>query len=135
MAATVSKAAQALRTALQRIPDLRVYDFIPDTINVPMALVTLEEATYHRAFGGGDVQYRFLVTVLVGRTSERVAQQRLDDYLSYSGGQSIRQAIETDPDWDCDVQTLMVERAGNLQPVTVNDATYLSVDFTVQVHA
>jgi hypothetical protein len=135
MAATVSKAAQALKRALQRIPDLRVYEFIPDTINVPMALVALEEATYHRAFGGGDVNYRFVVTVVVGRTSERVAQQQLDEFLSYSGAKSVRQAIETDPDWDCDVQTLMVERAGNLQPLTVNESSYLSVDFTVQVHA
>lgn len=133
MASPVSAVADALRNALKQIQGLRVYEYIPDTINVPMAMVNLEEATYHRAFGGGDVNYRFMVTVIVGRVSERVAQSRLDDFLSYSGPQSIRQAIEAISD-ECGVQTLIVERAGNIQPVTVQESVYLAVDFTVLVH-
>ena len=135
MAATVSEAADAIKTALRAVPGLRVYDYVPDTVNTPMAMLALEEAIYHRAFGGGDVNYRFLVTVLVGRTSERQAQSRLDDFMSYSGAQSIRQAVENDAAWKKCVQTLVVERGGNLQPITINDVTYLSVDFTVLVHA
>ena len=135
MAATVSEAADAIKTALRAVPALRVYDYVPDTVNTPMAMVNLEDATYHRAFGGGDVNYRFLVTVLIGRTSERQAQSRLDDFMSYSGAQSIRQAVENDSAWKKCVQTLVVERGGNLQPITINDVTYLSVDFTVLVHA
>jgi len=135
MPATVSTASDALKTSLRRVPGLRVYDFIPDTVNTPMAMVALEEAVYHRAFRGGDVNYRFLVTLLVGRTSERIAQSRLDEFMSYSGTQSIRQAIEDDPAWKSSFQTLQVERGGNMQPITVNDVVYLAVDFTVIVHA
>lgn len=136
MAGSVSDAADALKAGLRQISGLRVTDYVPDTINAPMAMVMLDEATYHRAFRGGDVNFRFTVTVVVGRVSERIAQNRLDDYLSFDGPQSIRQAIETGSHLDgCAFETLMVERAGNIQPITVNDVTYLSVDFTVMVHS
>lgn len=136
MSGSVSSALDTLKQGLRQVQGLRVSDFIPDTINAPMAMITLDEATYHRAFGGGDVIMRFTVTVVVGRVSERVAQSRLDDYLSYGGPSSIRQALEVGNHLDgCGFETLMVERAGNLQPVTFNDVVYLSIDFTVLVHA
>jgi hypothetical protein len=132
---TVSDAVKAIKDGLRQIDGLRVADFIPDSLNAPMAVINLEEATYHRAFGGGDVVLRFQVTVVVGRVAERVAQSRLDAYLSYDGAQSIRKAIESGPHLECGFETLQVERAGNLQPVTVQDVVYLAVDFTVTVHA
>lgn len=136
MSASVSDVTKALKEGLRQINGLRVSDYIPDTINAPMAMCTLDEATYHRAFGGGDVNFRFTVTVVVGRISERVAQSRLDDYLSFDGPQSIRQAIEVGRHLvDCGFEALTVERAGNVQPVTVADVVYLSIDFTVLVHA
>ena len=135
MAATITSAAEGLRERLAVIPGLRVYDHIPDTISVPMAAVAIDEVTYHRSFAGGDPVYRFVITVLVARTEERTAQRKLEDYLSYGGDKSVRAAIEADMSLGNRVQTCVVERGGNIQPITVNDATYLAVDFTVQVHA
>ena len=135
MAATVSQAANALRTALGTINGLRVYEHIPDVINPPMAAVGIDEVTYHRAFGGGDAIYRYVVTVVCARTSERTAQTRLDGFVSYSGDASVRAAIEADPTLGGVVSTCIVERGGNIQPISVNEATYLAIDFTVVVHA
>lgn len=135
MAATISVAAEGLRERLATIIGLRVYDHIPDTISVPMAAIAIDEVTFHRAFRGGDPIYRFIITVLVARTEERTAQRKLEDFLSWSGQKSVREAIELDMTLGDRVQTCVVERGGNIQPVTVNDATYLSVDFTVIVHA
>ena len=135
MAATITEAAEGLRERLATIIGLRVYDHLPDTISVPMAAVAIDEVTYHRAFQGGDPIYRFVITVLVARSEERTAQRKLEDYLSYSGDRSVRQAIETDMTLGDRVQTCVVDRGGNIQPVSINEATYLAVDFTVTVHA
>lgn len=135
MAATITSAAEGLRERLATIIGLRVYDHLPDTISVPMAAVAIDEVTFHRAFAGGDPVYRFLITVLVARTEERTAQRKLENYLSWSGQYSVREAIELDMTLGDRVQTCVVERGGNIQPITINEATYLSVDFTVTVHA
>ena len=135
MAATITTAAEGLRERLATIIGLRVYDHIPDTISVPMAAVAIDEVTFHRSFAGGDPIYRFVVTVLVGRTEERTAQRKLEDFLSYSGDRSVRQAIEIDMTLGDRVQTCVVERGGNIQPISIQETTYLSVDFTVTVHA
>ena len=135
MAATITSAAEGLRERLATIVGLRVYDHIPDTISVPMAAVGIDEVTFHRSFAGGDPVYRFVITVLVARSEERTAQRKLEDFLSYGGQKSIREAIETDMSLGDRVQTCVVERGGNIQPISINDASYLAVDFTVTVHA
>lgn len=135
MPATVSEASAALKEALARIEGLRVYDYQPDQLNPPLAIVGINQITYHRAFGGGDAVHSYLVTVVVGRVNERVAQANLDVYSSFSGARSVRAAVENDPTLGDVVQSAVVERADNVQAVTLGDATYLTVDFTVTVHA
>jgi len=135
MAATVSAAAAGLKTQLATISGLRVYDYVPDTVAVPMATVMIDTVTYHNAFAGGDPIYSFTDMVLVARTSERTAQSKLDAYVSWDGSASIRAAIEADKTLGGVVQTLIVEDTSNIQVVQVNDVTYLGVDFSVVVHA
>jgi hypothetical protein len=135
MAATVSAAAAGLKTALVTIKGLRVYDFLPDAVSVPMATVMIEQVNYHGAFQGGDPIYRFNVMVLVARTSERTAQSKLDAYVSYGGDESVRAAIEADKTLGGVVQTLIIDSTSNIQVVQINEATYLGIDFSVAVHA
>lgn len=135
MPATVSQAAAALKTALQAIPGLRVYDYQPDQLNPPLAIVGLNQIAFHRAFAGGDVVQQFLITVVVGRPSERTGQAALDEFSSFDGTKSIRAAIEADMTLDGVVQSAVVDRVDNIQYVTIGDSTYLTVDFTVTVHS
>lgn len=133
--ATVSQVSQALRTALQAVQGLRVVEYIPDSLNPPMATVGVDTVNYHGAFRGGLPQYMFTVSVVVARASDRIAQKRLDDYLSYDGPTSIRAAIEADTSLCGTVQTCQVISGGNVTNINVNDVVYLMVDFTVQVYA
>ena len=135
MPATVSQAANGLREQLRQIPGLRVVDYLPDQVNPPMAVMSVTDVTFHRAFSGGDPIYQFVVTLIVARASERVAQDRLDAYTSFDGAQSVRAAIESDQTLGGVVATSVVDRAGNIQTVTLADnVNYLAVDFTVIVH-
>lgn len=135
MAATISEAAAGIRDRLATINGLRVHEYIPDTINPPMAIVGLDQVDYHGSFGGGDPVYTFTVTVIVARVSERTAQTKLDAYASWSGTSSIRAAIEADKTLNGVVSTLNVPTAGNIQAIQSNEVTYLAIDFTVVVHA
>lgn len=135
MAATVSEALAGLRNALAQIPGLRVVEYLPDQINPPVAVCAIDEVTYHEAFSGGDPRYQMTVSVVVDRASERVAQKKLDAFVSYGGSQSIRAAVESDMTLGGSVQQAVVQRASNIQIVNVNEVIYLAVDFTVMVHA
>ena len=135
MPASVSEVSVALRTALQTVTGLRVVEYIPDSLNPPMATVGVDTVIFHGAFGAGNPQYLFTVALVVARSSDRMAQKRLDDYLSYGGAQSIRQAVEKDPTLGGCVQTSQVVSGGNVTNINVQDVVYLSVEFAVEVYA
>lgn len=135
MAGTITAAAEGLKEQLKQIPGLRVVDYLPDQINPPTAIMTIDSVAYHQAFGGGDPVYQFTITVIVARASERVAQKKLDDFMSYDGTQSVRAAIEADKSLGGAVQQAFIDRSGNIQAITVNEVAYVSVDFTAIVHA
>lgn len=133
--ATVSEVSKAIRDALTNIDGLRVIEFIPDSLTPPMATVGIDNVLFHGAFGPGDPQYYFTVSIVVARASDRIAQKRLDDYLSWSGPLSVRAAIEKDTTLCKTVQACQVISGGNVTSINVNDVLYLSVEFTLEVHA
>lgn len=133
--AGVSEVSEAIRTALKNIQGLRVVEYIPDSLNPPMATVGADTVTYHGAFGAGNPVYQFTVAVVVARSSERMAQKRLDDFLSYDGALSIRAALEADPTLCDTVQACQVVSGGNITNINVSDVVYLSVEFAVEVYA
>jgi hypothetical protein len=135
MAATVSQVAAGLKTMLSSIDGLRVVDYVSDQINPPTALIGIDTVTFHRSFAGGDPVYTFTVTVVVSRADSRSAQSVLDGFLSFDGKTSIRAAIEYDQTLAGTAQTCVVTQAGNVAAVSVNDVAYLTVDFSVTVHA
>ena len=135
MSATVSEIAEGIKANLTQIQGLRVVDYVSDKLTPPVALVGIESVVYHRSFAGGDPVYTYTVSVIVARADTRVAQRKLDEYLSYDGTNSIRRAIERDLTLDGTAQTCIVDRGGNISTVAINDVIYLSVDFTVTVHA
>lgn len=135
MAATISAASAGIKQQLKQIPGLRVVDYLPDQINPPTAIMTVDSVTYHRAFGMGDPVYQFTITVIVSRASERTAQDKLEAFMSATGTQSVRAALESDMTLGGAVQQAFIDRAGNIQAITVNEVSYVAVDFTAIVHA
>ena len=135
MAATLQQQADGLQAALATITGLRVFDHVPDNWATPCAFVVPDTIEYWNAFSGGDATHNWTATVVVGRQSDRSSQRQLFEYMSYSGTNSVRAAIETDRTLGGVVQSLLVARAENVRMVTQGDQYYLAVDFAVRIHA
>ena len=135
MPATVSQVAEGLKNRLATISGLRTFSYQPDQLNPPVAFPIIESIEYHRAFGGGDVQMRFTIMVVVGRYLDRVAHSNLDGYLSYDGATSLRAAIEGDRTLGGVCQTLIMDQGLSIGSLTVAEADFLQVSFSVLVHA
>lgn len=134
MGATVTQALDGLVTALQAI-GVRAYPRPADITAAPCAFVLLEAVDYQNAFQLGDPRMEFTVSVIVSRTSDRNAYERLSAAVSATGPSSIRAAIEADRTLGGVCQTLLVQRADNVRMVSQSDADYLAVDVAVLVHA
>ena len=135
MPATVTQVAEGLRDRLAKVNGLRTYSYQPEQLNPPVAFPVLESIEYHRAFGGGDVRMRFMIFVVVGRYLDRVAHSNLDGYLSYDGPTSLRAAIEGDPQLNNVARALVMDSGMSIGSLTVAEADYLQVSFSVLVHA
>lgn len=125
---------EALAKNLGTIRGLRTSAEMPDNPNPPIAIVSLESVDYDKSFAKGMTNYNFTVTVIVGRSVERISQRQLDEYIS-TGEMSVKNAVESDKSlggnaYDCRVTSL--NSVGSIQ---LNDTTYLAADFSVAVIA
>lgn len=93
---TPTAVRQGLTTALDTITGLRCFDYVPDSLAPPAAVVEPLEINYHESMVNGYDNYQAYVLVIVGRMSDRSSSDRLDAYLAPSGSQSVKAAIETD---------------------------------------
>jgi hypothetical protein len=84
--------------------------------------------------GAGLVTYTFTVSIIVGRVSERSSESKLNDYASYSGASSVRQVLELDGSLGGVVADTLVNNATNITSISLNDADYLVIDFSVTVY-
>ena len=136
MPATVSQVKDGLKTRIETVPGLRGFDYQPDQVNPPFAFATLDEIRYHQTgFATGGVAMDFTITVVVNRASERTAQDKVDQYTSWDGAQSVRAAIEADPTLGGVCSDLIVNSASNFTNIDANDTLYLTMDFKVTVYA
>jgi hypothetical protein len=132
---TVSDIHKGLAANLRTIRRLRVADHIPEGISPPMAVLALERVEYRRQMAGGLNEYTFSIVVAVGRMGERTGQIALDEYLAPVGSRSILAAAESDPTLGGVAHDVTVVSAGQIQPLTVGDAAYLTVEFNAIVRA
>lgn len=133
--ATISQIRSGLSTRLATITGLRSGPTIPDNVNPPFAIVAPSSVDYHRAFNNALSTYNFTVTLVVGRVSERTAQNSLDAYCSPSGASSIRVAIEGDKTLGGVVFDTIVTGMRNYGSVTIGENTYLAAEFDIAVQA
>ena len=125
---------QGIGANLATIRGLRVAVEIPDNPSPPIAIVALQDVTYDQAFAGGLTEYRFTVSVIVGRVAEREAQRRLDVYINTGDG-GVKAAIESDKTLGGSAFDVRVESMSNVGEVSLGDASYLACDFVVTVYA
>ena len=134
-AVTISQVSDGLAARLATISGLRTASVIPDQPNPPVAVVQINNVSYDTAFKGGLTTYSFVVSVIVGRVTERQAQDRLDLYSSTSGSASVKEAIEGDRSLGGIVADTRVTEMTGINAVLLGEATYLAANFAVTVYA
>ena len=135
MTATVTEIAAGLRDNLATISGLRVFDYVPDVFATPCGFVMFDSVDFNNAFRTGNPRYSFTVTVVVGRTADRAAQESIHHYLDVDGPMSVFAALESDCTLGGKAQDLIVQRADNMRIIASGDVTHMAVDFDVLVHA
>jgi hypothetical protein len=131
---TPTQVRQGLAAALDTIAGLRCYDYVPDGLAPPAAIIEPLEVTFHEAsLPGGTQYYRAFILVIVGRMSERSASDKLDAYLATSGASSVRQVIEADPTLGGRCSTLMVSQALP-RSVVVSGVDMTAYRFEVEIY-
>lgn len=124
-----------IATNLATISGLRVSAELQDNPSPPVAQIQLRSIEYDQAFQRGLAVYTFLVTVIVGRSAEREAQRRLNDYCDNTGASSVKAAIESDKTLGGSAFDVRVVSMDNIGALVLSDATYLAAEFTVTAYA
>jgi hypothetical protein len=132
--ATISSLRSGLAKNLRKITGLRVVETLPDVVNPPMAMIALDKVQYNRQNNAGMAEYTFKVTVVLGRVSERTAQQNMDVYVGTGSG-SIKAAIESDRTLGGIAYDTFIPELSAIGAVQVNAIDFYSAEFSVQVFA
>jgi hypothetical protein len=133
--AEMSAIRTALASKIGTISGLRTAATVPDQVSPPIAVIIPERVTYDEAYARGLVVYTFIVQVVVGKVSERSAQNRLDGFVNSSGATSIKAAIEADKSLGGVVFDSRVTEMTSYTVVQIGDIAYLSCEFRVTVLA
>lgn len=132
---TIAAIREGLTKNLKTIPGLRVDTVLSDILNPPVAIISLERLQYSRSMANGNNQFTFKVTVVVGRQSERSAQETLDLYCAPTGAKSIKAAIESDMSLNGSAWDVQVPELTAYGVITSGEVNYLSAEFSVTVFA
>ena len=122
-----------LGTALDTITGLRVFDYVPDSLSPPAAVVEPLEVDYDEAMRRGLDFYRAFILVIVGRMSDRSSQDRLDAYVAGSGASSVKAALEADKSLGGACSTLQVTSA-RPREVVVSGVNMIAYRFEVSIY-
>jgi hypothetical protein len=106
-----------------------------DNPNPPIAIISPVSIEYDKSMGVGMTIYSYSITVIVGRVSERTAQNSLDAYCSPSGTQSIKQAVESNRTLSGKAFDLRVTGMRNYGSLNIADNEYLAAEFDLSVYA
>jgi hypothetical protein len=121
-----------LKARLATITGLKTYDYIPDSVNVPGAVVGQLDLNFDATFNRGFDNATCTILLIVGRMSESAGQTKLDGYLASTGSTSVKAAIEADATLSGAVQTLRVTSAtaGSVQVASID---YLAYRYNVEL--
>lgn len=135
MSLNLNAVMDGLGTRLATIPGLRVFDYTPDSVSPPSAMVGFPtDLEYDATKGRGIDRCVVPVMVVIGRVSERAARDAMSLYLAGSGDSSVKTAIELDSDLGGAAQSVRVTRA-RTEVVTIGGVEYLGATFDTEVYA
>ncbi|MDM4722753.1 hypothetical protein QTQ03_25305 [Micromonospora sp. WMMA1363] len=115
------------------IPGLTAYDYAAEAIVEPAFLPGDVTVEFDRTFGRGMDAITIKPIVLVGRSDDRAAQKKLNDYLSGSGLTSLKQVIEASPTLGGACHDLRVVRVTGRRLYTFGDTQFTGAELEIFV--
>ena len=135
--ALLTSIRDGLKTNLETISGLTAYEYVPDFIDPPIALVApLNTLNYDSTMARGADTYEIPVIVYISRIDAQTAQDEVDNYLASTGATSVKAAIESDPTLGGVAMSVRVISASDYGEYEVTQGTsFLGVTFNVEVIA
>lgn len=129
----VGEAMIGLGEALAAIADLRVFDYPPDSVTPPAAIVSYPDPIdFDMTMGRGSDRATVPVHVVIGRVSDRAARNALTAYMAGSGDRSVKAAIEADRTLGGAVDSVRVVSVSGGE-LNVGGVSYLAATFSVDL--
>lgn len=127
----VSDTMTEIADQLDTISGLRVFDYVPDSLPVPAAVVAFPDTyEFDHAYSRGMDRLTLPVHCLVGRVSDRTAKGVLGAYMAGSGAQSFKEVLEAGSYTEiCSLRVMSV----TVSTVLVGAIDYLAATFLVDV--
>ena len=135
--ATFTAIRDGIKTRLETITGVTVYDTVPDYLDPPAAIVApLTSLDYDATMGRGADTYQIPVIFYIQRVDAATAQDSLDTFLQASGSDSVKAAIEGDITLGGAAMSVRVVSASDYGEYEVSQGTsYLGVTFNLEVIA
>lgn len=119
---------------LATIPGLRTVENVPDIVNPPAAVVSLDTVEYDGTFKNSLTTLNFTIFVVVSRASERMAQRKLNQFVAPSGQYSVKAAVESNRSLDGTVADLRVRSVNNIGSLELDTQEYMAAEFVLTVY-
>lgn len=116
---------------LQNVNNLRIYEWIPSTIQPPAAVVSLGTGQYDADFNEGMV-VNYGVLVMLTRADDQLGQQRLDEFLG-QGTDSVYYVIDANPTLSGSCDSARVTSWNNPGTFSIGGIEYLGVEVNIEV--
>ncbi len=128
----IEQIIDAIAARLRTITGLRVFDYMPDNIAPPAAIVQLpRNIDFDLTFGRGADLMMIPVLVLVAKVSDRASYNNLARYLALEGATSIKGAI--DGNLGGVVNDATVTRASGIGSYPVGGVDFMGATFETQL--
>lgn len=125
-----------LKNRLATISGLNTYDKAPGTVTLPAAFpIPVPPIEYDETESSDVTEYNFRILLLIQLSTLTYAQEDLDPYLSPSGAQSIRAAINGDGTLGGKADWTRVSRCSKYGLMEHNGIQYFGADFDVEVNS
>jgi|TARA_R100000655_G_scaffold29818_3_gene60257 hypothetical protein len=133
--ATFSSIRDGLKTRLETVSGLTVYDTVPDFLDPPAVIIApFNTLNFDSTMQRGSDTYEIPVILYIQKVDAAMAQDSLDSFLASSGGSSIKAAIEGDITLGGAAMSVRVVSATDYGEYEVSQGTsFLGVTFNIEV--
>ncbi len=129
MANEIENARDGLKTLLENIAGLRVYDHEPESVNeLPAALVRFGIRSAALTLSGSTFAGSLTVTLLLSKADRQQASEDLGAYMDPLGANSIEAQLDSDNTWGGNVDDGRLAKVGAVRDVEVAGGRFLAAD-------